>query len=64
MQLNGATRDQVYNLKYLGVAFMSDAKHDEKMDIRIGKAIAIKRALHYSVAVRRELSKKSKAFNF
>ena len=39
---------------------MSDAKHDKELDFRIGKAIAIKRALDYSVAVRRELSKKAK----
>ena len=30
-----------------------------ELDIRIGKAIAIMKALHYSVVVRRELSKKS-----
>ena len=37
---------------------------DEELGIRIGKAIAIKRALHYSVVVVRELSEKSKALNF
>ena len=46
------------------VTFVNDEKHDEELDIQIGKAIAIKRALHYSVALRRELSKTSKALNF
>ena len=58
LQLNGATQKPVYKFKYLGVAFTSDGRQDEELDIRIGKAIAIKRALYYSVAVRRELSKK------
>ena len=64
LQLNGATQKQVYMFKYLGVAFTSDGGQDEELDIRIGKAIAIKRALHYSTVVRRELSKKSKVLNF
>ena len=62
--MNGATQKQVYKFKYLGVAFTSDGWQDEELDIRIGKAIAINRALHNSVVVRRELSKKSKAHNF
>ena len=64
LQLNGATQKQVYQFKYLGVAFASDERHDEELDFRIGKAIAIRRALQHSVAVRRELSKKIKALNF
>ena len=51
-------------VQVFGVAFTTDARHDEELDILIGKAIAIKRALHYSVVVIRELSKKSKALNF
>ena len=38
---------EVCRFKYL--AFMGDERHDEELDIRIGKAIAIKIALHYSV---------------
>ena len=49
---------------YLGVAFTSDGRQDEELDIRIGNAIAIMRTLQYSVVVRRELLKKSKALNF
>ena len=64
MQINGAKQKQVYNkFKYLEVAFTSDGRQDEELNIRIGKAIAIMRALHYSVAVKRELSKKSKALS-
>ena len=47
----------------LGGAFTSDGRQDEKLDIHIGKATAIKRDFHYSVVVRRELSKKSIALN-
>ena len=62
--LNGATQKQLYKFTYLGVAFTSDRRQDKELDIQIGKAIAIKRALHYSVVARQELSKKSKAVNF
>ena len=64
LQENGPTQKQAFKFKYLGVAFTSDGRQDEELDIQIGKAIAIKRAPHYSVVVRRELSKKSKALNF
>ena len=63
LQLNGTTQKKVYKFKYLGVEFTSDGRQDEELDIRIGQASAIMRALHYSV-VKRELSKKSKALNF
>ena len=53
-----------YRYKFLGVPFTSDEWQDEELYIRIGKAIAIMRTLHYSVVVRWELSKKSKTFNF
>ena len=51
-QVNGATLKQVEKFKYLGVAFMSDGRQDEELDIQIGKAILIKKALHYLVVVR------------
>ena len=59
----GATLKQVEN-KYFGVAFTSDGRQDEEPDTRIGKASAVMRALHDSVVIKRELSKKAKAFNF
>ena len=42
------------------VAFTSDGRQDEELDTRIGKASAVMRALHYSVVMKRELSKKTK----
>ena len=60
LQVNGATLKQVEKFKYLGVAFTSDGRQDEELDTRIGKASAIMRALHYSVIMKRELSKNAK----
>ena len=42
------------------VAFASDGRQDEELDTRIGKASTVIRALHYSVVMKRELSKKAK----
>ena len=63
LQVNGATLKQVEKFKYLGVAFTSDGRQDEELDTRIGKASAVMRALHYSVVMKRELSKKGKALS-
>ena len=60
LQVNGATLKHVEKFKYLGVAFTSDGRQDEKLDTRIGKASAVMRALHYSVVMKRESSKKAK----
>ena len=60
LRVNGATLKQVEKFKYLGVAFTSDGRQDEERDTRIGKASAVMRALHYSVVMKRELSKKAK----
>ena len=46
--------------KNLGVAFTSGGWQDEELDTRVGKASAVMRALHYSVVMKRELSKKAK----
>ena len=40
LQVNGATLKQVEKFKYLGVAFTSDGRQDEELDIRTGKASA------------------------
>ena len=50
LQVNGATLMQVEKFKYLGVAFTSYGRQEEELDTRIGKASAVMRALHYSVA--------------
>ena len=60
LPVNGATLKQVEKFKYLGVAFTSDGRQDEELDTRISKASAVMRALHYSVVMKRELSKKAK----
>ena len=60
LQVNGATLKQVEKFKYLGVAFTSDGRQDEELDTRIGKASAVMLALHYSVVMKQELSKKAK----
>ena len=49
-----------YYYYYLGVAFTSDGRQDEELDTQIGKASAVIRALHYSVVMKRELSKIAK----
>ena len=58
--MDGATLKQAEKFKYLGVAFTSDERQGEELDTRIGMASAVMRALHYSVVMKRELSKKAK----
>ena len=41
-------------------AFSSDERRGEEQNTRMGKAGAVMRALHYSVFIKRELSKKAK----
>ena len=53
------TLKQVEKFKYLGVAFTSDGRQDEELDTQTGKASAGMRALHYSVVMKQELSKKT-----
>ena len=60
LQVDEATLKQVEKFKYLGVAFTSDGRQDEELDTQIGKASAVMRALHYSVVMKRELSKNAK----
>ena len=62
--MTGATSKQVEKFKYLEVAFTSDGRQDEELDIRIGKASAVMRVFHYSVFMKRELSKKAKLSSF
>ena len=44
----------------LGIAFTSNGRQDEELDIRIGKASAVMLVLPYSVVMKRELSKQAK----
>ena len=60
MQVGGVSLKQVENFKYVGVAFTSVGRQDEKLDARLGKASAVMRALNNSVVLKRQLSKKTK----
>ena len=60
LQVNGATLKQEEKFKYLEVAFTSDGRQDKELNIQMGKASAVMRALHYLVVMKRELSKKTK----
>ena len=60
LQVKGATLKQVEKFKYFVVAFASDGRQYEELDTRIGKPSAVTQALHYAVAMKRELSKKTK----
>ena len=46
--------------KYFSVTFTSDGRQTEELDIQIGKASAVMRALRNSVVMKQELSKKAK----
>ena len=52
LQLNGVTQKHIYKFKYLRVAFTNDGRQNKELGIPIGKAIAIIKALHYSVVMR------------
>ena len=60
MQVGGVSFKQVEKFKYLGVAFTSDGRQDEELDVRLGKASAVMRALHHLVVLKWELSRKTK----
>ena len=46
--------------KYLALAFTSNRRQDEELDVRSGKANTVMRALNHSVVLKRELSRKAK----
>ena len=58
--VGGVSLKQVEKFKYLGVAFTSDGRQDEELNVRSGKASAVLRALHHSIVLKRELSRKAK----
>ena len=60
LQVNRTTLKQIDKFKYVGVTFTKDGRQDKELDSGIGKASAVMRALHYSVVIKRELSKKRK----
>ena len=54
-QENGVIIKQMEKFKYLGVTFSNDARQDNKLDTRIGKASAVMRQLYQLVVLIREL---------
>ena len=60
LQVGDVSLKQVEKFKYLGVAFTSDGRQDEELDVRSGKASAVMRALHHSIVLKRELLRKAK----
>ena len=64
LQVGGVSLKQVKKFKYLGVAFTSDGEQDEELEVRSSKASAVMRALHHSVVLKRELSRKAKLSAF
>ncbi|TWW57306.1 hypothetical protein D4764_07G0000250 [Takifugu flavidus] len=51
---------QVEEFKYLGVLFTSEGRMEREIDRQIGAASTVMRTLHWSVVVKRELSRKAK----
>ena len=46
--------------KHFGVAFTNDEMQNEELNVRLGKASAVMRALYHLVVLKRELSRKVK----
>ena len=46
-QVGGVSLKQMKKFEYRWVAFTSDGRQDEKVDVRSGKATAVMRALHH-----------------
>ena len=53
LQLNGVIQKQINKFKHLGVAFTSDGRQNKELGIPVDKTIAIMKALHYSVVMKR-----------
>ena len=60
LRVGGVSLKQVEKFKYLGVAFKSDGRQDEELDVQSSKASAVMRALHHSVVLKRKLSRNAK----
>lgn len=60
LRVGNESLPQVKEFKYLGVLFTSEGRREREIDRRIGAASAVMRALHRTVVVKRELSRKAK----
>ena len=64
LQVGGISLKQMGKFKYRRVAFTSDGRQDEELDVRSCKASAVMRVLHQSVVLKRALSRKAKLSAF
>ena len=62
--ISGISNELEKKFKYLGIAFTSDRRQDEELDVQSGKSSAVKRALHHSVVLKQELSRETKLLEF
>ena len=60
LRVGGEFLPQVEVFKYLGVLFMSEGRMDHEINRRICAAAAVMQSLHWSVVVKKELSRKAK----
>ena len=60
LQVGGVSLKQVEKLLVTWVAFVSDGRQNQKLNVQSGKASAVMRALHHSVVSKRKQSKKTK----
>ena len=61
LQVGDVLLKMVYKFKYLEVAFTSDERQDEELDVRSNTArSAVMQVLHHSVVLKRELLKTAK----
>ena len=64
LQVGSVSLKQMEKFKHLGVAFTSEGRQDEELDVPSSKASSVMRTLHHSVVLNRELSRKAKVFVF
>ena len=60
LQVGGISLKQAEKFEYISVAFASDGRQDEELNVRSGKTSAMMRALHHSVVLKWELPRKAK----
>ena len=59
LQVGRVSLKQVEKYKYLGVAFTSNERQDENLNVLSGKPNAVMQALHHLVVSNRELLRKA-----
>ena len=64
LHIKGVSLKHMEKFKYVGVAFTSDGRRDEELDVWSSKAMAVMRALHHSVILKWKLLRKAKLLVF